>query len=159
MSACPRESLLDRFDEASGAHRAVLLDHVLSCARCRAALVASDPSHLFALLALKPAPPDVLEDVSAAVAAEVREDVPTRQARVRVAAWAAALLLAMLAAKALFGPLRAPTGSKLPGLTPPESAGVRAGVELLSSPGSARVVDLAVGDTQVVMIFDERLNL
>jgi hypothetical protein len=35
----------------------------------------------------------------------------------------------------------------------------RAGVEVLELRDGARVVDLTVGETQVVMVFDERLNL
>ena len=33
------------------------------------------------------------------------------------------------------------------------------GIELLSSPGDAEVVDFAIGDAQVVMIFDEELDI
>jgi len=40
-----------------------------------------------------------------------------------------------------------------------QAAPAHADVELLSSPGEGRVVDLTVGDTQVVMIFDPRLEL
>ena len=34
-----------------------------------------------------------------------------------------------------------------------------AGLELLSSRGTEQVIDLTVGDTQIVMIFDEGLEL
>ena len=33
------------------------------------------------------------------------------------------------------------------------------GLELISSPGEAEVVDFALGDTQVVMIFDKALDI
>lgn len=162
---------LAEFAELAGAERQTALGHLRRCAACRAGLAAVDPSHLFALLGAEPLPAAILDEVSAGVAAALRQRAPAASGRRRwlpVAAVAAGIALAALLSVALLerpgGPggaeglarrvdePRAPVGDALPvGL---------AAVELLSSAGGrAEVFDLTIGETQVVMIFDEGLEL
>jgi len=68
-------------------------------------------------------------------------------------------VLAVALGSFLFRPAMGPPPSELARIADGERALPAAGVELLSSPGAARVVDLTVGETQVVMIFDEGLDL
>jgi len=163
MTNCPPRGLLDGFEESRGPERAAVLEHVLGCGSCRAAWLAADPSRLFAFLALQPVPPHALESVSAEVSSAVRETIPKNGwagARVfRPLAWAAAVLVAVLLGSLLFRPASGPPPSDLVRNVRHRTAFPAAGVELLSSPGAARVVDLTVGETQVVMIFDERIGL
>lgn len=166
MSGCPDRATWGDLDRLDRAGRDLALRHALGCAACRETLRSGDPSGLFALLALRPVPVRTLDEVSSrvatAVATEGAATEPARSRRAIWAGWAAALLLAVVVAQTLSVPVRFPTGDELqedrasaiPAATTP-----RAGVEVLSSPGTAHVVDLAVGETQVVMIFDEGLDL
>lgn len=145
-------------------------EHVDACGPCRDAWVAEDPSRVFALLALEPIDDAVLDAVSADVAREVRSWPSGRGVRPwrRVAAIAAAVGLA----GALFSlsrdrSLELAAGAALDG-TRLEVAGAARGDEALAtrasvfvrdSPGVADVVDVEMGDIQVVMIYDERLDL
>jgi hypothetical protein len=167
--------LLDGPDTGSEAERLALLEHVRGCAACRARWLAADASRLFALLRLDEPPQEKLDALSARVMEGVEVAVAARAgSRLRgFAAVAASLLLA--AALAASGILR--DGSRpLPavahgaaGVAGVETAASLAeaeaatapvrGVELLSSPGAGRVVNLAVGETRVVMIFDKELDL
>ena len=164
MSEHPR---IDRLDETAGNERVAMLDHVLRCPSCRAAVADRDPAGLFALLALRPLPGKILDEVSLGVRAGIlrarpgavsfREDLAGR-----VAPWAAALLLAAALGTAFIqrpGPPAAapPPSASLAAVPAPLPA--RAEVEVLSSPGQAQVVDLTVGETQIVMIFDRGLPL
>lgn len=163
MTGCPGASEWAGLDALDGARRRELLDHARCCASCREALLAGDPAALFSFLALRSVPAPLLERVSSSVREAIASPPAGPSARrVALAGWAAAVLLAATAA----GLLRAP-GEPFPAVAEeaerraPASAGGdrRAAVDLLSSPGSARVVDLAVGETQVVMIFDEGIDL
>src|SRR5262249_34969905 len=131
------------------ASRAERLEHARSCLACRAELVASDPSALFALLAARPVPRSVLDAVSAGVPRSVREGAVRRSVLSRRAvAWAAALLVAVGCGTLWLATSRAPEGSGYAQALP-EPAPRAAGVELLASPspGTAQVVDVSVGDT------------
>lgn len=152
MTSCTREGFSRALDAASGRERAALLEHARACLRCRAELVAADPSRLFALLSARPVPVPVLDAVSCDVSRAIREPASAgsgAHGATRAVAWAAALLLAILSGSLLFLPLRGPV---------PDRAG-SSRVEVLSSPGAASVVDVTVGETQLVMIFDEDMKL
>jgi len=166
MTPCPDRSAWARFDDLDGARRASVLEHARGCAACRRSLLAGDPSRAFALLGARPVPPAVLRHVSTGVASALASGSPSASEgtarRVAVAGWAAALLLAAGVAGLLSGPAESPATSNSPAARAAMTAdevGPQAGVEVLSSPGNAQVVDLAVGDAQVVMIFDEGLDL
>lgn len=165
MNLCPEPTIWIELDALAGDARTALLAHAHACSACRKRLLAEDPTRAFALLALRPVPQAALARVSASVMAAVdaahEAPLPATR-RAVVAGWAAAAILAIAVAGMLASPLRAPRMEDDPadialGVSPLGPA--RAGVEVLSSPGASRVVDLAVGETQVVMIFDERLDL
>ena len=164
MSEHPR---IDRLDETTGDARASMLDHLLGCSSCRASLAGRDPAGLFALLSRRPLPGGILDEVSLGVRAGILEARPGAAsfrddlAR-RVAPWAAAVLLAAGLGTAFVKRPGPPTAPPLPSASlaaVPALLPARAEVEVLSSPGQAQVVDLTVGETQVVMIFDRGLPL
>jgi anti-sigma factor RsiW len=141
---------LSRTDGASAAERRQALEHIARCERCRARWTADDPSRVFALLAIAPIPAVTVEQVSLE---RIEKTPPPRRAFKVVAVWAAAacLGLAMLVSALRPGPS--------PAVHVADRKMGRAGVEVLEPRDGARVVDLTVGETQVVMVFDERLNL
>ena len=151
---------IDGFDQLEGPARKAAIEHARSCEACRSELASGDPSRLFSLLPALPVPVEILDQVSAGVAAQLR----ARRARRR---WAAGAVAAALVLAGLLGVYlhRTPFADPAPGAVvtaPPvfvTSEAPRAEVELLSSPGTAQVFDLTMGDTQVVMILDERLEL
>lgn len=111
----------------------------------------SDPADIFARLREVEIPAALLEQVSAGVSAEL--DRERRSSWMRPAlAWAAAAALAV----ALLVPAALRPHPAVP-LAATEAP--RAGIESLRTRGPAQVLDLTVGDTQVVMIFDAELSL
>jgi hypothetical protein len=136
------------------------LDRARVSAAERARLTAEEPTAIFGLLALNTPPRDALERLSRRVDAAL-DRTPRRTGRWRaVAAVAAALILAGIFAVELPGPDDPPTRVDMAEIHRllDRHAPVRS-IELLSSPGTAEVVDFAVGDTEVVMIFDEKLGI
>lgn len=149
------------WDAAAPDERDRWLAHIDSCDACRQRWLAEDPSRLFLALRDDAVPQSVLEAVSAGVSAAIRDEAPGRRRtarRVRLVAAAAGIVLALAVAWwSGFGPASTdPTPVAFQG---PDGVPDRAGVQLLTSPGAAQVVDLTVGDTQVVMIFDDQLEL
>ena len=126
------------------------------------------PERLFALLKLEPVPESILDRVSDGVAAGIARDERRPPAR-RLVAWgsiAASLLLAGVFGTYLWmGEDEAPPPEGAvrtadPARTVPGDAAVPASmIEVLDSPGKADVVQVTVGDTELVMIFDEALDL
>jgi hypothetical protein len=144
------------FDEAGGADRARALEHVAACRACRAAIAASDPSRVFALLALRPIPAAILERATREVlegAGRHRGGFSGRWTAARGAKRAAAAAVVALAL--LTG---AATWIDRPQAPPPYAA-TRANVEVLPATGVSQVVDLTVGDVQVVMVYNGDLQL
>jgi hypothetical protein len=120
-----------------------------------------DPSRLFSLLALDRPP----EHVRARLERRLEQGLGSRR-RARRARFGS--LAASIALAAVLGGYLAtrpgPAGSGSPGIAAHALAAAEAAaapaVELLASPGStAQLLDLAVGETHVVMIFDEALDL
>jgi len=146
------------FVASSGLERTAMLAHLRACASCQRSVAAHDPSALFGLLALAPLPPSLLDDLSAAVARQAGSDRPSYGVLADSAVWprraaaAAVLLLTLLSGYAtLFG------RSTLP---PPLSlSSRRADVEVESGRGVSQVIDLTVGETQIVMVYNGDLNL
>ncbi len=173
------------FDRLPEAERRRVTEHAASCVDCRRALIEEDPSRWFALLVHQELPGDALEALSERI--ELRLDRVDRRAPVArpglpgrwvaAAAVAAALLLAVLFGSSIDGlpTLEQPQNVIAEAAAPPiteddlleflrrqtESPAVlpARGIELLSSPGDAEVVDFALGETQVVMIFDAELDI
>ena len=117
-----------------------------------------DPTAIFARLREVEIPAELLASVSDGVAAALDEEAPRRLWLRPTAAWAAA---AALAAAALLVPAWREPGPAAPVATARSQAvqTPRAGITSLRTPGPAQVLDLTVGDTQVVMIFDAELKL
>ncbi len=156
---------LAAFDALADDQRAAALDHVRECAVCRAAWLAEDGSRVFALLARAPLPEHRLERLSERVDAaldRLEPRVPVRRGMFRVASIAASLLLAAVLGAVLWNhELPAEPVAVLDEIDalPPLDEGV-AGLRLVASPGGeAQVLDLSIGGTQILMIFDESIEL
>ena len=129
----------------NGEAREAALDHLVGCSDCRRLWLADDPTRAFALLGRAPIPGPVLDGVVDGVR---RATAPRR--RFAVGAWAAALVI--VATLLGFSLRETETPLEL-------DARPRGTLALLESPGEAEVFDLAVGDRQVVMIFDQEFEL
>jgi hypothetical protein len=143
---------------SSGPERREMLAHVAVCAACRSAVAADDPSQLFGLLALTPIPERVLDELSSDVARLAGRDrspygaLAGALAGPRRVAAAAALALALLCG---YETLREQPAA-------PETASVsqpRADVDVDSGRGVSQVIDLTVGETQIVMVYNGDLKL
>jgi hypothetical protein len=135
-----------------------MLAHLRTCPSCQRLVAAHDPTALFGLLALTPLPPALLDDLSAAVARSAGTDRPSIGVLADAAVWprraaaAAVFVLTLLSGYAtLFERWVAP---------PPLSlSSRRADVEVDSGRGVSQVIDLTVGETQIVMVYNGDLNL
>jgi len=134
-----------------------MLEHLRTCAACQRSIAAHDPSALFGLLALAPLPPSLLEGLSTTVARRAGSDRPAYGALVGPAVWprraaaAAIFVLTILSGYA--------TLTRRPVATPPPLFSRRADVEVDSGQGVSQVIDLTVGETQIVMVYNGDLNL
>jgi anti-sigma factor RsiW len=147
-----------RFTDASGRERAPMLAHLRTCPSCQRAVAAHDPTALFGLLALTPMPPALLDDLSAAVARAAGTDRPSIGVLADAALWprraaaAAVFVLTLLSGYAtIFERWVAPLPISL--------SSRRADVEVDSGRGVSQVIDLTVGETQIVMVYNGDLNL
>ena len=161
MSPHPSPGRLSLVDDLPPEERDAIRAHVGQCGACRAIWAGADPTRLFALLADRALPEDLVDAVSAGVAAGIdggATSVPwTRRAVVAVAA---SVLLALGAV--FFGSPGPGPGEAAPVAEPvAELREITPGAQLvlLESPGDPRVMDLTMGDMQVVMIFDEEFDL
>ena len=167
MSAHPDPALFERFDLLSAAKRSELLGHAAECGACRERLAEGDPSRLFALLAVQPLPGEALDRLGSGLDAALDRIAAPGPApfRFRAAAGlAASLALAgLLGAYLTLSPGPDPALVALPSTPPAMLARERevpaGGVQLISSPGEAQVLELTIGETQVTMIFDEALDI
>jgi len=156
---------LEDFARLEGEPRRRAREHLAGCSRCRSGLAAADPSRIFLLLGRTPVPAAVLDEVSRGVAEGLAAAGPAPVGgftvpRLRlVGALAASLLLAVLVGlPMLTTPPRAPaTVGQARAVA--EAAAPRAAIDLVERADRAQVVDLTVGGTQVVMIFDEGMEL
>ena len=144
------------WDLALSAERNAWLAHISDCPACRDGWIAGDASRIFALLSDCPAADEAgeqaaLHRLSDDIRRAIRPDgYGSRWFRFAAAAVLAGALLAPSAGW-LF---RDRTATPVMAATYP-----LADVEVLSTPGEAQIIDLSVGDTQVVMIFDSRIEL
>jgi hypothetical protein len=167
MSAHPDPALFERLDFLAADARSDLLGHAANCVSCRERLLAKDPSRLFALLAVAPLPGEALARLGSGLDAELDRIAPPRRGprRLRAAAsLAASLILAgFLGLYMVLSPGPAPVLVAVPANSSAMLASERRvpadGVQLLSSPGEAQVLELTIGETQVTMIFDEALDI
>lgn len=167
MSPHERHPSLERGDPRPEERRELLV-HLQACEMCRSRWSAKDPSVLFSLLAIEPVPDDVLERVSRGVEDAMAAEVERETGR-RWVAWgslAASLLVAAVLGAYLWN--QAPITAPAPAVAdsgagmsaPAPEATIPAGmIEFLESPESAEVVEMSVGDVEVVMIFDEAMEI
>lgn len=147
------------FASLAGEARAAALRHVATCGACRASIAREAPEFLFALLSLEPESPEILDAVSEGVSRRLGDPRPSWVEALRdrglppvVARLAVAAAVAACGLLFLRGPV--PEGTQ-----PVPAAPERAGVTLVEPAPDAQVIDLTVGGTQVVMIFDPELTL
>lgn len=150
---------LRAIDGPEGADRRAALEHIRECDACRSELLTEDPARVFSLLALVAMPPRDLGAVSAAVERRLEAAPRTLLDALRegffprAAAAVAAIVLVGVGTVAFWPRPRLGDEIATRVAAPP------AGAEVTMAGGDARVVDLAVGDIQVVMIFDPEIEL
>lgn len=143
---------------ATGPARRAMLAHLTECAACRTRAAAHDPAILFGLLAFTPIPETLLNDLSGEVARRTGRDRSPFGVLAIATAWprrvAAAAVLALTLLSG-YVTLRERVA------TPPElaSSQPRADVEVNEGGGVSQVIDLTVGETQIVMVYNGDLKL
>ncbi len=165
--SCPDDLRRLSDDGLSRRERLGLLDHVRRCRRCSAELASADPARLFSLLALDAPPDDELERLSARIDAEIAAEPRPAGSAGRWTSIAASLVLAgMFATYVWTRPDVLPATANLRpnvldslDLQAIPAADAAGSVEWVTSPGTAQVMDLSVGEMQVVMIFDEAMDI
>ena len=143
---------------SSGVKRREMLEHVRACAPCRRAAADHDPSLLFGLLALAPLPPVLLDDLSREVARRAGNDRQLYGVLAESATWprrAAAAAVFVLTLLSGYATLRERSTSP----APLALSSRRADVEVDSGRGVSQVIDLTVGETQIVMVYNGELKL
>lgn len=147
---------IEAFDSLGDEARGTALAHLRDCAGCRVLWLAEEPSRVFALLAQATIPADRLERLSARIDAEIR---PARRRWLGAASIAASVLLAALVATVSWNHALPVASIAAVGSLEPGDADAM-GTRLVALPGDdARVVDLTIGETQVLLIFDESIEL
>ena len=137
--------------DSGGEVRRAMLEHVRACPPCRKSLAAADPSALFGLLALAAVPAEALHEVSAAVVRRIESE------RVAVSWPRRAAAAAIFAITILTGYVTLhdqPVAPRQAQKTPQ-----RADVEVGTDGGVSQVIDLTVGETQLVMVYNGELRL
>ena len=163
MSAHPSLETLSHLDGMAPDRRRELLRHVRACSACRSQWAASDPTRLFAMLSTREVPEDLLDSVSEGVFAAIDSGIAARPGVSRAwnlraaGALAAGILLAL--GMVFFTGGTSEVGSPVPSVADLVEIAPGASLALLETPGEARVVDLTMGETRVVMIFDQELDL
>lgn len=150
------------FDALEDSVRREVLDHVAVCGACRSIWVDADPARVFALLEDDSVTQSALDGLTARINDEIdtlQTEPAGRRAGLGWASIAASVLLTAVIGGYLISrpqvggvPIVAETAVK----QHDEFAG--SGIEVMT-PAEAEVYDLTVGDTQIVMIFDERLDI
>lgn len=151
---------------ATGDARRAMVDHLRSCPACRAAVAAEDPVALFALLAAKPIPRRILDEVATGVERRAGLDrsslgailasVPSIRLRL------AAAVIAGLALVGVTATLRQTSDVSSIARGAAEAhptISQRADVDVHPDRAVSQVVDFTVGDTQVVMVYNGDLKL
>jgi hypothetical protein len=163
--------VIQREPPAPPRERREALEHLRSCADCRAAVGATDPTHLFALLVLSDPAPGLLDRVSAGVTAGLSAEDgrdERRSWRSGLAIAASLLMAAVLGAYLLRAPDAGRAASRPPLQPAVRPLEARAGavwsgptdmIEVLSPSTSVGVVELQVHEARVLIIFDEGLDL
>lgn len=168
MTAHPEQRLVESYETLGADRREELLRHAAGCASCRASIARRDPSRLFALLSVRPVAAADLDRLTAGLDRQIDQSAPRRSGSSgwgAVASIAASLLLAGIVGLPVLRHAPEPVSAGLgpaaatASLAALQEAAPPAGVQVLSTPGNAQVMELAIGETQVVMIFDEALDI
>ena len=143
---------------ASGALRRAMFAHLKDCAPCRNRAAAHDPAILFGLLAFTPMPAPLLDDLAGEVARQAGRDRSPLSALALAVTWPRRVAAAAVIALTLlsgYATLREKIAA------PPELARShpRADVEVNEGAGVSQVIDLTVGETQIVMVYNGDLKL
>lgn len=165
MSEHLSQNAIEAFEALGTAARADALAHIESCAVCRERWLAQEPTRAFALLARVEIPIERLDRLSAGVSRAV--DAIDTGSMQRSTSWygaaaiAASFLLAALVGGVLWThemPEPLPQIGEIGFLQPLDEE--VAGMHLLDSAGgNAQEVKLTIGETPVLMIFDEAIEL
>jgi hypothetical protein len=135
-----------------------MLEHLRDCEACRDRAVANDPTVLFSLLALAPLPTALLDDLSAEVARRTGSDRSAYGALAGSVAWprrAAAAAVFVLVLLSGYATLREHPEAPAPIAV----SSRRADVAVEPGRGVSQVIDLTVGETQIVMVYNGELKL
>jgi hypothetical protein len=154
--------MISRKPDLKDGSREERLRHAAESAECREAMFGRRPERLFSLLALETAPEDELDSLSAAVMRRIEGQGAGRRRRLwlrRLLPVAASIVLAgFFSIYTTLQEIESPPGITM--LEPFLEAKVPSdGIELISSPGEAQVMEFTVGETQIVMIFDEAMDI
>lgn len=162
MHGHPHRRLLSDFDALEDLERTEVLGHVAACRLCRAIWLEADPSRVFALLEGDSVSESALEDLTARINDQidaVQAEPTGRRAGYGWASLAASVLLTAVIGGYLISRPDVGGGSIVVGTTVEQREEFGgSGIEVMT-PADAEVYDLTVGDTQIVMIFDERLDI
>jgi anti-sigma factor RsiW len=145
------------FASAAAPSRRLMLAHLAECPACRARVAADDPSILFALLAVAPVPAAVLDAVSRETARHAgldREAFGSLAESAPGKRWVAVAAVAMLTLVCGYATLRERIAEPVAIVEQR-----RADVDVTPGTGVSQVIDLAVGETQIVMVYNGDLNL
>jgi len=152
------------FDALTGDRRMAALEHLSGCSTCRVACLADNQASVFALLARVTVPEEKLEQLSARIEAALDGVAPGVQVRRspfhRIASIAASLLLAVVLGAVMWNheaPQPVASFAEIEALGVDEDV---PGIRLVATPGEQpQVLDLSIGGTQILMIFDESIEL
>jgi hypothetical protein len=151
--------MLSGFDALDEVERDEVRCHVSSCASCRTIWSEADPSRLFAILGTQSLPVASLDRLTARINEELDDLDAGPSAARRASGWAslaASVLLAALIGGYMIS--RPETGIDQVAAAARDQGFGGSGIEVMT-PVDAEVYDLMVGDTQIVMIFDERIDI
>ncbi len=157
----PDPRSLWRDDLVDASERATILEHVGSCAECRGVVAAERPEMLFALLTQESIATLALDRLTARIDVAISHSVRAGADSSREPRWvpiAASLLLAALVGAYVWQRGVEPLAEVVNGRTSSGSSVALGAIEV-DEPGEAEVVNVQIGDTTVVMIFDRGLDL
>jgi hypothetical protein len=143
--------------------RAEHLRHAADCAACREKLLDGRSERIFMLLGSESPPADKLDRLAAEVERRIEGEGSLHRFRQRMRALvpvAASIILAgLLGIYTTINRVQSPLGMAAAVEPYLEASAPSEGIELISSPGDAQVMEFTVGDTQILMIFDEALDI
>jgi len=159
MTGHPDRRMLSGFDALDEVERGEVLSHVSSCESCRTIWSEADPSRLFAILGTQSLPLAPLDRLTARINEEL-DDLDAEPAATRRGSGWASLAASILLAALIGGYMisRPETRTDEVAAAAVDQGFGGSGIEVMT-PADADVYDLMVGDTQIVMIFDERLDI